>query len=273
MKKVYLVILMLISSSFASYAQSKLLIRDSVYACGPCDGSCDTIQFSKAGICPHCNMALTKMSKGDFIKQNDKTPVTICFYLQDGIELLDFAGPLEVFTDAGFKVFTVSKTKAPIRSQGVLSINPDYSIKDAPSADILVVFGGNTGPTESDPEVIGWMKSRIPQTKSYLSVCTGSFIFGRMGILDGLTATSYHTQIESMQRHFPKTKVLANTRFIDNGNVITTAGISAGIDGALHLVAKLKGNVFAKGIAQVMEYDKWVPEQGLILNNTIALKK
>ncbi len=69
-----------------------------------------------------------------------------------------------------------------------------------------------------------------------------------------------------MQYHFPKTKVLANTRFVDNGDVITTAGISAGIDGALHLVEKLRGRDFARGIATTIEYDKWVPEDGLIIS-------
>jgi transcriptional regulator GlxA family with amidase domain len=270
MKKVCLVLLFTIFAIGALFAQADAP-KDSVFICTPCGSSdCDKVTYDKGGICAHCNMALVKVSLSDFKKQQDQKPVTICFYLQDGIELLDFAGPMEVFTVAGFKVFTVSKTKEKIKSQGVLSINPEYSIQDAPAADIMVVFGGSTGPTESDPDVIGWIKSRKAQTKSYLSVCTGSFILGRAGVLDGLTATTYHTQIESMGMHYPKTKVLANTRFVDNGNVITTAGISAGIDGALHLVAKLRGNYFAKGVAQIMEYDKWIPGQGLILNAGIA---
>jgi transcriptional regulator GlxA family with amidase domain len=102
--------------------------------------------------------------------------------------------------------------------------------------------------------------------KSYFSVCTGAFILGRAGLLDNLTATTYHLQIDNLQKAYPKTKVLANTRFVDNGNVITTAGISAGIDGALHLVEKLRGRAYAQGVANTIEYDKWVPENGLVVN-------
>ena len=79
-----------------------------------------------------------------------------------------------------------------------------------------------------------------------------------------MTATTYHTQIKELQRALPKTKVLPNVRFVDNGNVITTAGISAGIDGALHFVSKIKGADFAKQVAEDIEYDNWKPNNGLI---------
>lgn len=191
--------------------------------------------------------------------------MNICFYLQDGVEVLDFAGPMEVFSDAGFKVFTVSRTKEPITSQGILKIIPDYSIDDAPPADIMVFFGGSTGASSQDPALISWIKARIPSTSYFLSVCTGAFIIGKAGILDNLTATTFHSSIESLRNALPSTKVLSNVRFVDNGKVITTAGISAGIDGALHLVAKLRGEQAAKEVATIMEYDKWVPDQGLIV--------
>jgi transcriptional regulator GlxA family with amidase domain len=266
MKHIYLFFLLIALSTGMASAQTDSTADAVIYVCGPCNNECDKLQFTAPGVCPHCNMKLIKTTVSEFKKQQAQQPVSICFYLYDGIELLDFAGPMEVFTKAGFKVFTVSKTKAPIKAQGILTITPEYSIADAPQADILAVFGGNTAPVESDPDVIGWIKSRKASTKSYLSVCTGSFILGRAGLLDGLTVTTFHTQIELMQYHFPKTKVLANTRFVDNGDVITTAGISAGIDGALHLVEKLRGRDFAKGIATTIEYDKWVPEDGLIIS-------
>ena len=192
--------------------------------------------------------------------------LSVCFYLQDGVEVLDFAGPMEVFTDAGFKVFTVSRTKAPIKSQGVLTLVPDYSIEDAPPADILAFFGGNPGPSMRDTTLISWIRSRRAGTRYFFSVCTGAFIMGHAGILDGMTATTFHESIESLRKALPATKVLANVRFVDNGRVITTAGISAGIDGALHLVTRFKGLDVAKQTATYMEYDKWVPGQGLILN-------
>jgi transcriptional regulator GlxA family with amidase domain len=197
---------------------------------------------------------------------NYQKKMSICFYLQDGVEVLDFAGPMEVFSSAGFRVFTVSKTKEPLLAQGILKIIPDHSIADAPQADILAFFGGNAGRASDDPAVIDWIRSRKADTKYFFSVCTGAFIMGKAGILDGLTATTFHSSIEGLRKDFPSTKVLADVRFVDNGKVITTAGISAGIDGALHLVAKLKGEEVARQVALYMEYDKWVPGQGLVLD-------
>jgi len=247
------------------YGQSAATKNAVVYVCPPCGSSCDDLHFDKPGTCPHCGMKLVKTTPGELKEQADRKPVTICFYLQNGVEVLDFAGPMEVFSAAGFKVFTVSKTKDPIRSQGILTIIPDYAINDAPPADVLVVFGGETGTLTITGDVLSWIKAQKPHTQYYLSVCTGAFTLGRAGILDNLTATTYHTQIDNLQQLFPNTKVKANVRFVDNGNVITTGGISAGIDGALHLVEKLRGRDFAKSVATTMEYDKWVPEQGLIV--------
>jgi transcriptional regulator GlxA family with amidase domain len=211
-------------------------------------------------------MALVKISMSDFQKQLNAKPLTICFYLQDNVEVLDFAGPMEVFITAGFNVFTVSKTYKTIRSKTVLFITPNYTIKDAPKSDILVVFGGPTSPTTDDPEVMAWIKAQASKDQYVMSVCTGAFILGKAGLLDNLTVTTFHTAIDDLAKAYPKTKVLANTRFVDNGRIITTAGISAGIDGALHLVEKLRGRAYAQGVANTIEYDKWVPEQGLVLN-------
>jgi transcriptional regulator GlxA family with amidase domain len=263
MKNACLIIFLVIFSTSLIKAQPSAADDKIIYVCGPCNGSCDELQFDKPGVCPHCKMELVKMKLSDFKKQLALKPVTICFYLQDGVEVLDFAGPMEVFIAAGFNVFTVSKSYKPLRAQTVLFITPDYTINDAPPADILAVFGGDTGPGVIDDSVMTWVKAQ--KVKSYFSVCTGAFILGKAGLLDNLTATTYHLQVDNLQKAYPKTKVLANTRFVDNGNVITTAGISAGIDGALHLVEKLRGRAYAEGVAKTIEYDKWVPENGLVL--------
>jgi transcriptional regulator GlxA family with amidase domain len=259
-----LLILLSCSLSFTQTTTQMASAKDSVYVCPPC-GSCDNTTYDHNGKCPACGMALIKMSMADFKKQSSLKPVNVCFYIQDGVELLDFAGPMEVFTTAGFKVFTVSKTKTPLHTNG-LSFIPDYSIKDAPPADVLVVFGGSFAATINDEQVVQWISAQRNTTPYFLSVCTGAFILGKAGVLDNLTATTYFLQIDNLQKTLPKTKVLPNTRFVDNGNVITTAGISAGIDGALHLVEKLRGRAYAKSIAQTIEYDKWVPDQGLVIN-------
>ena len=253
---------------FRGNAQTPAASADSIgYYCGICGGDCDTMTFHQPGVCPHCGMTLIKMTYAakQEMMQKYRQPMTICFYLQDGVEVLDFAGPMEVFSYAGFKVFTVSRKKEAITTQGILKVLPDYSIDDAPPSDILAFFGGNTGPSSHDPAVIAWIKGREAGTKYFFSVCTGAFIMGRAGLLDSLSATTFHSSIESLRQALPQTHVLAGVRFVDNGKVITTAGISAGIDGALHLVSRLRGSETAREVAEYMEYDKWVPNQGLVL--------
>lgn len=188
----------------------------------------------------------------------------ILFYLQNNVEILDFAGPMEVFTDAGFDVKTVSLNPGPIITQDVLKVTTDYTIANAPKADIVCFFGGQIGYATLEPRLVNWIKI-YENPKYYFSVCTGAFYLGKAGLLDNLTVTTFHTAIEDLQQKVPKAKVLQNVRFVDNGRVITTAGISAGIDGALHLVSKILGVEAAKDVAKVMEYDRWVPENGLVM--------
>ncbi|MEM1337223.1 MAG: DJ-1/PfpI family protein [Bacteroidota bacterium] len=192
------------------------------------------------------------------------TPKTIAFYLQDGVEILDFAGPMEVFAYAGYKVFTVSATKEPIKSQGILTVVPDYNIEDAPEADILAFFGGNSSAAFQNEAVIQWVNKQ-ENIDYYFSVCTGAFVLAEAGILEGKTATTFHGALDNLESQYPKVDVRRNVRFVDNGKVITTAGISAGIDGALHLVAKLQGVNAAKRTAYYMEYDNWKLGDGLLL--------
>jgi transcriptional regulator GlxA family with amidase domain len=254
-----LLLIVFIVLSLNGFSQEKF-----AYYCPPCNSDCDNVAYTTPGNCPHCGMALVKESIKTHQKAASAKRLTVLFYLQDGVEVLDFAGPLEVFSYASFNVAIVSKTKDKIVSQGVLKISPDYSIADAPKADILAFFGGNANNAANDPEVIEWVKKQQPDY--YFSVCTGAFVIGKAGLLDNLTATTFHESIDGLRKALPKTKVLSNVRFVDNGKVMTTAGISAGIDGALHLVARIRGEAEAKRIATYMEYDKWVPGEGLIIH-------
>ena len=250
------------TKNIAANQPTQLANGSTIYICPPCNNDCDQLEFDKAGTCPHCNMEL--ILKPNIDKNTISAKKKIAFYLQSGVEVLDFAGPMEVFAYAGFEVFTVSKTKEPILSQGILKIIPDYSIEEAPQADILAFFGGNGSSTSKDKAVTDWVKAQ-EGIEYYFSVCTGAFILGEAGILKGKTATTFHDALDSFEENFPETKVLKDVRFVDNGKVITTAGISAGIDGALHFVAKVKGLNEARRVAYYMEYDKWTPGEGLIL--------
>jgi transcriptional regulator GlxA family with amidase domain len=243
----------------------QLRAQSFAYYCPPCNNSCDALSYNTAGKCPHCGMELAKQTPEERKKTMNQKKYKIAFYLQNGVEVLDFAGPMEVFSYAQFEVFTVSKTKDPIVSQRILKILPDYSINDAPKADIIAFFGGNAGNAYNDTQVIAWLKNQ-PVPDYYFSVCTGAFILGKADILNNLTVTTFHESIENLRKAVPSAKVLSDVRFVDNGRVITTAGISAGIDGALHLVSKIRGEEAAKEVARYMEYDKWVPKKGLIVD-------
>ncbi|NND33713.1 MAG: DJ-1/PfpI family protein [Saprospiraceae bacterium] len=194
----------------------------------------------------------------------------VAIFIHDGVEVLDFSGPGEVFaathTDLGaFNVYTVSLNTEPIISQGFIKIIPEYSISNAPKPDIIVLPGGATGPLLNNTDLIDWVKKITPDLEVALSVCTGAFILQKAGLLQGKKATTFHNAIDRLREIAPETEVLENVRWVDNGQVITTAGVSAGIDGALHTVERIFGREAAEETARYMEYDKWNPEDGLVV--------
>jgi transcriptional regulator GlxA family with amidase domain len=192
----------------------------------------------------------------------------VAILIYDGVEILDFAGPAEVFKMAAsfgasdqqdaFNVYTVASTKKPIVSQGFIDVIPDYSVAEAPAADIIVLPGGS-GEVRKDQAVMNWIKTAGQSSEHILTVCTGAFLAGEAGFLEGIEATTYYRAVPGLARRFQNTKVHPGRRFVDNGKMITTAGVSAGIDGSLHLVARLLGRYVADRTAEYMEY-KWSPE-------------
>jgi transcriptional regulator GlxA family with amidase domain len=192
----------------------------------------------------------------------------VAIVLYQHVELLDFAGPAEVFSAASgygggsakaFHVYTVATTKAPLQSLGFVTITPQYSVDDAPKPDIIVIPGGMTDSFISDAKALAWAKSAMADAEVTMTVCTGAFVPARVGMLDGLVATTWYGAIEELRKQAPKADVQEGRRFVDNGRIITTAGVSAGIDGALHLVARLLGRAAADRTARYMEYH-WTPE-------------
>ncbi len=196
----------------------------------------------------------------------------VAILIYEGVEILDFAGPAEVFASASgygsngaekaFNCYTVSKTKAPLVSQGFIDVTPDYSIADCPRPDILVLPGGSSQVVIDDAAWMEWIKTACGNAENVLTVCTGAFIAGKAGFLDGADATTWYNAVPALAQQFPKARVQPGRRFIDNGKMITTAGVSAGIDGSLHVVARLLGQYVAARTAEYMEY-KWAPESYL----------
>jgi transcriptional regulator GlxA family with amidase domain len=198
------------------------------------------------------------------VTAQQKEKYTVAIFLYQGVELLDFAGPGEVFSAAGFNVYTVSVDGKEILSQGFVTVKPGFTIENAPVPDVIVFPGGHSTPSSEDPKVMSWLKARVASGTAAMSVCTGAEILGNAGLLKGFNVTTFHGFIPRLQAMLPDSKVLTDTRFVDNGNIITTAGVSAGIDGALHLVSRIKGLDVAKSTAFYMEYDKWKPEEGRV---------
>jgi transcriptional regulator GlxA family with amidase domain len=163
--------------------------------------------------------------------------------------------------EPAFNVYIVSKTKDPVNAQG-LTVVPRYSITDAPRPDIVLFPGGPSGHVTDDAEFFAWAKKASLEAEIAQSVCTGASVLGKAGLLDGLEVTTFHGAIDGLQKRYPKAKVKRGMRYVDNGQVVTTAGISAGIDGSLHVVARLLGRRIADQVANYMEY-AWVPEASL----------
>jgi transcriptional regulator GlxA family with amidase domain len=208
--------------------------------------------------------------QGESTQMPDNIKVrNVAVFIHEGVELLDFAGPGEVFAAAraagggrAFNVYTVAAAPELITSQGFLSVKPQYTFENAPRPDIVVLPGGNTGIPLQNPKVIEWVKSTSQDAEVMISVCTGAFLLARAGLLDGKEVTTHWGSIERLKSEFPKATVLENRRFLDNGRVITTAGVSAGIDGALHVVDRLLGREAASRTARYMEY-LWTPEKSV----------
>jgi transcriptional regulator GlxA family with amidase domain len=194
----------------------------------------------------------------------------VAIFVYDGVEILDFGGPGEVFQATSingqnaFKVFTVAASPNPIMSQRFVKITPEYTFSQCPKPDIVVLPGGSTGDSQKNGLVIQWIQEISKSAEVIMSVCTGAMLLSKAKLLDGLHATTWYGAIERLREMTPKATVHSQTRFVDNGQIITTAGVSAGIDGALHVVERLLGREVAAGTAQYMEYDKWNPGQGLV---------
>lgn len=183
--------------------------------------------------------------------------IRVAALIHQGMEILDFAGPVEVFTSAGWEVLVVAPEKAPVTSQGVVKIIPQYDINDCPPVEILATFGGNSEAAVRQKEVIRWIQDRAATCRILFSVCTGVFYYAAAGLLDGQRATTFHGEIDRLRREAPNTEVLTGVKYVDSGKIITAAGVSSGIDGALYLVEQQQGKAAAKAIARYMEYSPW----------------
>lgn len=192
-------------------------------------------------------------------------PRNVAILIFDDVEVLDFCGPFEVFAVTGrdraprpFAVYTVAAAPEPVTARGGLSVNPACAFDDCPRPDVLVVPGGwGTRRVMNDAATVGWVAARAGEAEVVLSVCTGALVLGRAGLLDGREATTHPTQFDLLAQTAPAARVVrGGRRVVDAGKVVTSGGISAGIDAALHVVARLCGRQEAAETARYMEY-RW----------------
>jgi transcriptional regulator GlxA family with amidase domain len=187
--------------------------------------------------------------------------------LFDDIEVLDFCGPFEVFSvtrldderrheeQSPFEVFLVAQTEDPIATQGGMTVIPQRTFASCPRLDIVVMPGGwGTRQQLHNPVMLEWLRARAAEVELLTSVCTGSMVLGFAGLLDGLRATTHWRSLDWMRDSFPAVTVEYDKHFVEDGRVFTSAGISAGIDMSLRVVARCFGESVARATARQMEY-------------------
>lgn len=180
----------------------------------------------------------------------------------DDVEVLDFTGPFEVFSVTDelsnhqrLNVYTVAVKDQPVIARNGLSVNPNYTIEDAPDPDVLVVPGGEgTREVIGMENVISWVLKSAAVAEKILSVCSGALVLAKAGLLKGLKATTHHQVFDTLESIAPETNIIKGQRFVDNGKIVTSAGISAGIDMSLYVVEQLYGSEVADSTADYMEY-------------------
>jgi transcriptional regulator GlxA family with amidase domain len=200
---------------------------------------------------------------------------TVGIVIFDDVEVLDACGPFEVFsvtravspegeeTDVPlFQVLMLAETARTVTCVGGLQMVPQATFAAHPPLDIVIIPGGHGARhvQQHNPVLLDWIAAQRPSVEILASVCTGAFVLAARGLLDGRRATTHWSRIETLRTQFPRVSVLSDARYVDEGQIVTSAGISAGIDMSLHLVARLHGADVAAATARRMEYD-WAGDE------------
>ncbi len=194
--------------------------------------------------------------------------INVGIFLYNEVEVLDFAGPFEVFSTASrvntrispqsqnlFNVFTVAEDQKPIVARGGLQISPKYSISNHPKINLLIIPGGIVTNELKKKHIISWILNCSNSTDITGSVCTGAFLLAKAGLLKAKSATTHWEDIDDLISMFPDIKIQKNVRWVDEGPIVTAAGISAGIDMSLHLISRITNENLAELTAKQMEFD------------------
>ena len=191
------------------------------------------------------------------------SPRSVAILVFDDVEVLDFAGPYEVFNVAGelgegspFSVFSVGLTGAPAVGRGGFTVQPAYSLDNAPPPDVLIIPGGaGTRPLLHDERLLTWLRERAAEVEVLLSVCTGALLLGAAGLLERKSATTHHDAFDELAALSPTTQVVRGQRFVrSDERIVTSAGVSAGVDASLYVVQELVGSATRERTVSEMEW-------------------
>jgi len=188
--------------------------------------------------------------------------MNIGIYIYNQAEVLDFSGPFEVFSTASrvcegsmpFNVFLVGQSGETVTARAGYKVIPDYGFHNHPEIDVLIVVGGVHSGEMNKPDVIEWVSSQSKKSKIVASVCTGAFLLAKAKVLQVEKVTTHWEDIPDLRTMFPDLEVIEGVRWVDEGELITSGGISAGIDMSLHLVGKLYDTALAEKTARQMEF-------------------
>ena len=195
------------------------------------------------------------------------SPRTIGILLFEGVEELDAVGPWEVLSywtrrspEDGYRVVALSQFGGPVHCAKGLTVEAQHSYSDVPDLDVLVYPGGRgTRPHLEDQAQLDWVRAQRAQVPLLTSVCTGSLVYAAAGLLQGRPATTHWAALDLLAELDPSIELRPDDRFVDDGDVITASGVSAGIDMALHLVARLAGTERAREVRRGIQYDPQPP--------------
>lgn len=195
--------------------------------------------------------------------------LNLAILIFDGVQIIDYTGPYETFGHAYdndgplFNIYTVGPKSGAITTTMEMSVNPKYNFANAPRPDVLVVPGGDIQRQLNDQNVIRWIQDSAKTATVTMSVCNGAFFLAKAGLLDGVEATTTFGLISRLREAAPKTKGVDNKRYVDNGAIVTAAGLSSGIDCSLHIIERFFGKGTAQMAALGMEYD-WDPDSEFV---------
>lgn len=188
--------------------------------------------------------------------------MNVGIYIYEHAEVLDFAGPFEVFSTASrlsdppvpFDVFLIGEHR-DVTARGGFQVQTDYTIEECPATELFIVVGGDHTEEAQKPQVLEWIASQSASSQITASVCTGVFLLAASGVVKSETVTTHWEDRDQLAADYPALQVAKNRRWVDGGCVVTSGGISAGIDMSLHLVRRLTDAQLAEETAIQMEYD------------------